>query len=159
MLAMGGPAQAQDPAEIIMKYFCEVAGLKPVEEGTCEVLCQGLEQLTEVPEALCMPLMEKGWEYLEQDCTNVTAVVAASADPTPADEIEKLLCKLAKSETAKEAFASKVCAALVAQEKIEQEACDMAFEKLWDEVSEKCPSDPPKESPEGIKDQVDSLIV
>ena len=62
-LALVAPAQAQDPADIIMQYFCQVAGMKPVEEGTCGVLCKGLEAVTEIPEAICMPLMEKGWEY------------------------------------------------------------------------------------------------
>jgi len=144
-LALVAPAQAQDPADIIMQYFCQVAGMKPVEEGTCGVLCKGLEAVTEIPEAICMPLMENGWEYLEADCKpNVTAVTVATEkdDPTPSDVVEKLLCKLAQSKEAKTSFATEVCSALVSQEKIEQEACDEAFEKLWDAVAAKCPSPP-----------------
>ena len=58
------------------------------------------------------------------------AVATEKENPTPTDVVERLLCKLAQSKEAKTSFATEVCSALVSQEKIEQEACDEAFEKL-----------------------------
>lgn len=143
VLSASSAVSAQDPADIIKQYFCEVAGMKNVEDGACAVLCNGLDQIVEVPEAMCMPLMEKGWDYLAEQCNNGTAVAtklaAAEKDPTPSDLIDKLLCKLVKSKEAETAFTTEVCEELVANNTLEQKACDEAFDKLWEAVANKCP--------------------
>ena len=128
--------------EEIEKLMCNLASSDMVEKEATEEVCKLIKE--HFSTVKMQPDCEMGvsalWDKIKAQCSK--GKDSFMALPTP-EEIEKLVCKLASSETVEKEATVKVCKLIKEQFPLlkMQPDCEIVVSALWDKIKVQCPKD------------------
>jgi len=154
VLFAAGSVVAQDsPIDILEKKFCKVAHEKTVETMAATTVCKVVAEEVSIPEEMCMPVFEEGWEELAAQCPKnatetLTTALHLRDDPNP---VVDLLCKLVKNDEAKTETVQELCTFLQNYIRFDPpKACELILGEGWDYLAQQCPNSVPSEEEKSL---------
>jgi len=142
--------------EEIEKLVCEVASSEIIEKKATQEACELIaDKYPSV--AICEKLLEHLWDEVVARCPK--GKESEVSFPSP-DEIEKLVCEVASSETIEKEGTEEVCKLIKEYfPSVQmQPDCQTVVRGLWDEIKAMCPKGKKSEVSMPSPDEIEKLV-